>query len=318
MALFHRGTFTASREWRQEMERQNVGRIVALCGVQGCCPTAEFTQEGVVLRDDHNGQMKLTEDEWAGFSPRPRTANWADLDGGRAGIVPATIHHHTQRGGPVTGGEMNSTRGRYRADGYCVSGPLLDESAIAQARLAAGRVIAGCYETGVKPLYRNWNLGDPPQSLVKIDLPHLSDRMIQRVVSDHRIGEWVAGLLDARLVQMWACELICKFPQAEPLLAQDGAVGWRQDDHSFRHWAGEICTVWLALVDVDTLMGPVRYARNSGLEKGIPDDTNPHKRHRSALLPLPSRPAEGKLDRCIPRTAPSAPSPADQHLAKAA
>jgi hypothetical protein len=163
----------------------------------------------------------------------------------------------------VTGGEMNSTRGRYRADGYCVSGPLLDESAIAQARLAAGRVIAGCYETGVKPLYRNWNLGDPPQSLVKIDLPHLSDRMIQRVVSDHRIGEWVAGLLDARLVQMWACELICKFPQAGPLLAQDGAVGWHQDDHSFRHWAGEICTVWLALVDVDTLMGPVRYVEGS-------------------------------------------------------
>ena len=32
------------------MDRENIGRTVALCGVQGCCPTAEFTQEGVVLR----------------------------------------------------------------------------------------------------------------------------------------------------------------------------------------------------------------------------------------------------------------------------
>ena len=96
-------------------------------------------------------------------------------------------------------------------------------------------MIAGRYETGVKPLYRSWNPGDPPRSLVKIDLPHLSDRVIQQVVSDRRIGDWV----------------------------QQGAIGWPQDDHSFRHWAGQICTVWLALVDVDERIGPVRYVVGS-------------------------------------------------------
>lgn len=48
-------------------KRESIGRVVALCGVQGCCPTAEFTDEGVVLRDDHEGEMKLTRDEWEGF-----------------------------------------------------------------------------------------------------------------------------------------------------------------------------------------------------------------------------------------------------------
>jgi hypothetical protein len=163
----------------------------------------------------------------------------------------------------VTSDEIGSARTRYRDAGYCVSGPLLDEATIAHARLAAGNVIAGRYETGVKPLYRNWNPGDPPRSLVKIDLPHLSDRVIQQVVSDDRIGEWVAELLNASLVQMWACELICKFPQADPLSPQQGAIGWHQDDHSFRHWAGQICTVWLALVDVDERMGSVRYVEAS-------------------------------------------------------
>jgi hypothetical protein len=35
--------------------------------VQGCCPTAEFTADSVILRDDHEGQVRLTHDEWAGF-----------------------------------------------------------------------------------------------------------------------------------------------------------------------------------------------------------------------------------------------------------
>lgn len=43
------------------------GRIVALCGVQGCCPTAEFTVDSVILRDDFEGRVTLTRDEWSGF-----------------------------------------------------------------------------------------------------------------------------------------------------------------------------------------------------------------------------------------------------------
>ncbi|MPZ89889.1 MAG: DUF397 domain-containing protein [Nitriliruptorales bacterium] len=44
-----------------------VNRVVALCGVQGCCPTAEFTDSEVVLRDDHDGEVRLTRDEWDAF-----------------------------------------------------------------------------------------------------------------------------------------------------------------------------------------------------------------------------------------------------------
>jgi hypothetical protein len=163
----------------------------------------------------------------------------------------------------VSSGETGLARTRYRERGYCVSPPLLDDATIALARVAAENVIAGRYETGVGPLYRNWNPGDPPRSLLKIDLPHLCDRVVQRVVSDQRIGAWVADLLEASLVQMWACELICKFPQADPRFPEQGAIGWHQDNHSFRHWGGQICTVWLALVDVDERMGPVRYVEGS-------------------------------------------------------
>lgn len=39
--------------------------VVKLCGVQGCCPTIDFTDpKKVVLKDDFGGQIQLTRDQW--------------------------------------------------------------------------------------------------------------------------------------------------------------------------------------------------------------------------------------------------------------
>ena len=39
--------------------------IVKLCGVQGCCPTIDFTDsQKVVIKDDFGGQVQLTPDQW--------------------------------------------------------------------------------------------------------------------------------------------------------------------------------------------------------------------------------------------------------------
>lgn len=39
--------------------------VLTLCGVQGCCPTVDFTNpDEVVLRDDHGGTVRLTQAEW--------------------------------------------------------------------------------------------------------------------------------------------------------------------------------------------------------------------------------------------------------------
>ncbi len=42
-------------------------RIIPLCGGHDCCPTAEITADGVILRDDHQGEVRLTRDEWLAF-----------------------------------------------------------------------------------------------------------------------------------------------------------------------------------------------------------------------------------------------------------
>lgn len=44
---------------------------VKLCGVQGCCPTVDFTDsQKVVLRDDFGGQVQLTREQWQDLKAR--------------------------------------------------------------------------------------------------------------------------------------------------------------------------------------------------------------------------------------------------------
>ena len=39
--------------------------MVKLCGVQGCCPTVDFTNpKKSVLRDDLGGKVQLTRKQW--------------------------------------------------------------------------------------------------------------------------------------------------------------------------------------------------------------------------------------------------------------
>ena len=41
-----------------------VKRVFTLCGVQGCCPSLEFSDQGVTIKDDFGGEVRLTDDQW--------------------------------------------------------------------------------------------------------------------------------------------------------------------------------------------------------------------------------------------------------------
>lgn len=44
---------------------------VKLCGVQGCCPTVDFTDpEKVILVDDLGGKVQLTREQWTELKTR--------------------------------------------------------------------------------------------------------------------------------------------------------------------------------------------------------------------------------------------------------
>lgn len=45
--------------------------VVRLCGVQGCCPTINFTNpEMVILQDDFGGKVQLTREQWTELKAR--------------------------------------------------------------------------------------------------------------------------------------------------------------------------------------------------------------------------------------------------------
>ncbi len=58
---------TRLRSLKKEGNMKNIPEVgtVKLCGVQGCCPTIDFTDpQKIVLKDDFGGQVQLTQDQW--------------------------------------------------------------------------------------------------------------------------------------------------------------------------------------------------------------------------------------------------------------
>lgn len=148
----------------------------------------------------------------------------------------------------------------FESEGFCVIPPVLSADLVRRANEHMDAVIAGEYETGVAP-HRAQAPGEiDPDRLVKIDQPHLSDRTILELVSQPELGRCAAEITGARLVQVWAVQLLHKPPSG----AATGNVGWHQDHHYWHAWwDGEVFTAWVPIVDVTADMGPVRYVTGS-------------------------------------------------------
>lgn len=53
----------SDHEGRTTMKVPEEG-TVQLCGVQGCCPTVEFTDDAVIITDEGDGRVRLTKPQW--------------------------------------------------------------------------------------------------------------------------------------------------------------------------------------------------------------------------------------------------------------
>jgi ectoine hydroxylase-related dioxygenase (phytanoyl-CoA dioxygenase family) len=137
--------------------------------------------------------------------------------------------------------------------------PVVPMALVQRARGRIPALIDEEYDTGLPP-WRRWNVGDP-RSIQKIDQIHLCDTAFHVLASQPLIGEWVARVTGADLVQLWATQLFLKPPGGGEL----GAIGWHTDRENWRFWEGEVLTVWLALADVGPDSGPLLYVDGSHL-----------------------------------------------------
>jgi hypothetical protein len=155
--------------------------------------------------------------------------------------------------------DLDALRRRYSDDGFCVTPPLFPADAVAKALEAGEAVAAGETDTGMVPRLREREAGDKPQLLVKIAEPHNASHALRRLIASPEPWRVIAGVVSARMLQVWAVDLFIKRPEPTPKVN----IGWHQDGPFAPYWKGDIFTVWLALSDVCVDASPLRYLRGS-------------------------------------------------------
>ncbi len=150
-------------------------------------------------------------------------------------------------------------RDQFTVDGFAVAGErLVDQQTLAAAQAAMIEVRDGVFDTGVPP---SGHPGYDPAKLCKINDAHLASHALHALVSDPAVAQLAAAVTGARRIQVWATQLLIKPPAS----AAAGHVGWHQDRQYWRYWEQPegLFTMWMALSDVETDCGPMRFVRGS-------------------------------------------------------
>src|SRR5262245_43936341 len=83
-------------------------------------------------------------------------------------------------------------------------------------------------------------------SVTRSDAVHLCDKSFHLLSTQPILGEWVARITGAEMVQLWSSQLFIK-PAGG---GEGGNIGWHTDRDYWPYWDGEVLTVWLALGEV--------------------------------------------------------------------
>lgn len=158
--------------------------------------------------------------------------------------------------------DIDAAAEQYERDGFYIAPSVLPRELIERTIPRMDAIMRGEYETGIAPLDSWWSPNDPPSKIRKIDQAHLSDRTIRQAVTHPELGRWVAAITGAKMVQVWAVQMLVK-PGGG---GAKGAVGWHQDYYYWKNWwtpDSNIFTAWLALTDVRAESGPMHYVNGS-------------------------------------------------------
>ena len=163
--------------------------------------------------------------------------------------------------------QANTPVDKFKRDGFFVTPePIIQADLIERAVTHMDAVMRCEYETGVPPTGRKWNPGDDERVIRKIDQPHIADRTIMELFTCPSIGQWAARLTGAKMIQLWASQLLYKPPGGQDL----GNVGWHQDKQYWTYWQEcEVFTAWVALNDVTEENGAMRFVRGSHTWGGV-------------------------------------------------
>jgi ectoine hydroxylase-related dioxygenase (phytanoyl-CoA dioxygenase family) len=155
---------------------------------------------------------------------------------------------------------LDTARSQFESEGYYFSpAPIVAPEFVARVSAHMDDVINGKYDTGTPPPYRNWKVGEKSNTLCKINEAHIADKTIYELITRPELGRLAAEVTGAKMVQVWATQLLLKPPGRE----DDVKVGWHQDRQYWKYFEGEVFTAWIAISDVTTQSGPMKMVRGS-------------------------------------------------------
>jgi ectoine hydroxylase-related dioxygenase (phytanoyl-CoA dioxygenase family) len=169
----------------------------------------------------------------------------------------------------------------YREDGFWLSPPLFDAAEVEEFRAATARVVDGEYR-GARPPTLCLPMQPSDRDLRKIDNAWWADPVFASLVTDHRIAEIAAALLDASSVRLWQDQLLFKPPGD----AATTTIGWHQDWASWDTVASHAAfvTAWIAFDEVDDENGPMQMIPGSHEWGLVPGGSNFFATDRDAQL----------------------------------
>ena len=151
-------------------------------------------------------------------------------------------------------------------DGFTFLPKIFQEKEIASARDGLWKTINGIYETNKKPETRFWEVGDDKNKIIKIDKPHLCNRSVWNLITNKKLGKALAEETRSRTIQVWHSQVVWK-PKS---IKDSGNAGWHRDSQYWPFWGSDgLFTAWIALSNVSTSSGPVRFIPGSNHWKGI-------------------------------------------------
>ncbi len=133
----------------------------------------------------------------------------------------------------------------------------LPESDITLALQSVHRVMAGQYNTGIRP----WAEIDVnnPEKVQRISQIHMADTNLYRLLTDRRIGRLLADVTGARQIRLGASQLYFKAPNS----GEGGVVGFHRDSHHFPYFADGMFSAWIPLSDVNHDSGALTFIEGS-------------------------------------------------------
>lgn len=144
--------------------------------------------------------------------------------------------------------------------GFCFLPKVFTDKDSALCLESLWEIIKGKYQTGQKPENRFWEIGDDPNSIIKIDKPHLCNQTVWNFITNKTFGQFLGKTTQSKQVQVWHTQLVWK-PRSKGF---SGNAGWHRDAQYWPFWSEKgLYTAWIALSNVTNNSGPVRYVSKS-------------------------------------------------------